>query len=326
MKKPVFSIVIPCYNVEAYIDRCLSYVVNQTFTDWECILINDGSTDSTPDICNKWKSADNRFLVIHQSNGGVSSARNAGIDAANGDYILFVDPDDWIPYNTLDVYARHIGEYDLIRCSVDLIGSYGNTIKHVRMGQFYGKDDYLADILSYNDINRGIVFGCCSRDLIILNHIRFDERYKVNEDYLALFYLLKAADKCKFLDETLYYYDIGNSNSCCHQMDYIKDRNFFAVHNLIYKDSYISDSKWAPYKSQGTCKSMCDIIKRLLHSDLSTEQVCNYIKSLSQYYPSVKDIIHSSVTYKYKLKLLYFKYCIPRFVAHQMQVRAHKCF
>ncbi|MBW8348411.1 glycosyltransferase [Bacillus sp. IITD106] len=94
--KPLISIIVPVYNVQSYLPRCIDSVLEQTFSEYELILINDGSTDDSGNICDEYTKKDSRILVIHKENGGVSSARNVGIDAANGQYIGFIDSDDFI--------------------------------------------------------------------------------------------------------------------------------------------------------------------------------------------------------------------------------------
>ena len=98
---PLISIVIPVYNVEQYLGECVDSVIAQTYREWEIILIDDGSTDSSGSICDGYAKKDDRVRVVHQTNGGVSSARNAGIEAANGEYLMFVDSDDTIIPETL---------------------------------------------------------------------------------------------------------------------------------------------------------------------------------------------------------------------------------
>lgn len=97
--KPIISIIVPIYNVEKYLPKCIESILNQNFKEFELILVDDGSPDRSGDICDKYASKDNRIKVIHKKNGGVSSARNAGLKAAIGDYIGFVDPDDYIDEN-----------------------------------------------------------------------------------------------------------------------------------------------------------------------------------------------------------------------------------
>ena len=88
------SVIIPVYKVEKYLDKCIESVVNQTFTDLEIILIDDGSPDRCPEICEQWAKKDSRIVVIHKKNGGLSDARNAGLNIATGEFISFVDSDD----------------------------------------------------------------------------------------------------------------------------------------------------------------------------------------------------------------------------------------
>ena len=96
MTFPLISIIVPIYKVEPYLRRCLDSIVNQTYTNLEIILIDDGSPDGCPQICNEYAARDDRIVVIHKENGGLSDARNAGLDICKGEYISFVDSDDWI--------------------------------------------------------------------------------------------------------------------------------------------------------------------------------------------------------------------------------------
>lgn len=98
---PKITIIIPVYNVERYLRRCLDIIAAQTFTDWECILIDDGSPYASGAVCDEYAANDGRFCVIHQDNRGVSAARNAGLDAARGEWIAFVDSGDWVDKDML---------------------------------------------------------------------------------------------------------------------------------------------------------------------------------------------------------------------------------
>ncbi|GHU72400.1 hypothetical protein FACS189450_10130 [Spirochaetia bacterium] len=103
----IISIIVPVYKVEKYLRRCLDSIIEQTFIGFECILVDDGSPDGCPAICDEYAKKDSRFVVIHQANTGVSAARNAGLDIARGDWIWFVDSDDWLEPNALEtLYAK----------------------------------------------------------------------------------------------------------------------------------------------------------------------------------------------------------------------------
>ena len=99
MNKPLISVIVPVYKVERYLDECVESIVNQTYHNLEIVLVDDGSPDNCPQMCDDWAKKDERIRVIHKENGGVSSARNAGLDICTGDYISFIDSDDWIPSN-----------------------------------------------------------------------------------------------------------------------------------------------------------------------------------------------------------------------------------
>ena len=100
-EEPLISVIVPVYNVERYLDQCVKSIVEQSYRNLEIILVDDGSRDACPGKCDMWAAKDNRISVIHKANGGLSSARNAGLDQARGDCIAFVDSDDWIDPNML---------------------------------------------------------------------------------------------------------------------------------------------------------------------------------------------------------------------------------
>ena len=102
----LISVVVPIYNMEAYLAQCLDSLLAQRFTDFELLLVDDGSRDASPAICDRYADRDNRIRVIRKPNGGVSSARNAGIEAARGHYLLFVDPDDWVDEDFLSQFLE----------------------------------------------------------------------------------------------------------------------------------------------------------------------------------------------------------------------------
>ena len=100
---PKVSIIVPVYNAEKYLRECLDSIISQIFTDWECILVDDGSPDNSGEICNEYAKDDSRFRVFHVQNGGVSRARNIGLDNMSSEWVMFVDSDDAIAENTLEI-------------------------------------------------------------------------------------------------------------------------------------------------------------------------------------------------------------------------------
>lgn len=126
----MISVIVPVFNVEKYLDRCILSIVNQTYLDIEIILIDDGSTDSSSVICDMWEQKDNRIKVIHKKNEGVSIARNTGIDAVQGEYVYFVDGDDYLENNAFEKMYNIIKKYDVdfVYCGFNQIDSIDRKI------------------------------------------------------------------------------------------------------------------------------------------------------------------------------------------------------
>ena len=106
------SVIVPVYKVEKYLNRCVNSILNQTYKDLEVILVDDGSPDSCPEICDGYAQKDKRVKVIHKENGGQGSARNSGLDVARGEYILFVDSDDYIAKNLIEITLQKAERFD----------------------------------------------------------------------------------------------------------------------------------------------------------------------------------------------------------------------
>lgn len=123
MNTSLITVIVPIYKVEPYLDRCVRSIVDQTYTNLEIILVDDGSPDNCPTMCDAWAAKDSRIKVIHKANGGLSDARNAGLAAATGDYIAFVDSDDWIAPEMLERLYEAIqrDESDIAACAVEMV-------------------------------------------------------------------------------------------------------------------------------------------------------------------------------------------------------------
>ena len=125
MQNQLISVIVPIYNVEAYLNRCIESIVNQTYNNIEIILVNDGSTDGSLDICKKWEKEDSRIIVIDKQNGGLASSRNVGLEIATGELIGFVDHDDYIETNMYEIMEKDMVENDAVMCSS--FGVYDNS-------------------------------------------------------------------------------------------------------------------------------------------------------------------------------------------------------
>lgn len=198
------SIIVPVYNVEKYLRRCVDSILAQTFTDFECILIDDGSPDGSPAICDEYAKKDNRIKVIHQENSGVSAARNAGLDVARGEWIGFVDSDDWVENNFLETLMnlKDIENYDILQFNF-------NNINPTLDLEVIPVTD--CDLELTNKYECPWWFGMCwtrlyKKSLIIENKINFPIDIKWGEDTFFSYMSLYCAKRIRGISKEIYNY------------------------------------------------------------------------------------------------------------------------
>lgn len=222
MNQPLVSVVIPVYNVEKYLDRCIVSIVEQTYRNTEIILVDDGSKDNSPSICDSWAERDGRIRVIHKQNAGAGMARNTGIDNACGDYILFVDSDDYIDLSTVEkcVQLHQKDNSDIVMFGRVEAKKNGETQnKPILTDKYYFENEEVTeDILSGLFINeKGFGVGVCGKmfrlPVIKDSGIRFrSERELLSEDAFFLVELFEHITSVSILPENFYYY-YQNENS-----------------------------------------------------------------------------------------------------------------
>ena len=211
------SVIVPVFNVENYLHKCIDSIINQTFKDLEIILVNDGSTDASPKICDDYAQKDVRVKVIHQENAGVSVARNNGINNALGNYVTFVDSDDWLEpsmYETMFAITQSKNASDIIMCDFVTIK---NNIKqevssNLRNG-FYTKQQIINELyptlLVTEDFGRIPIVSVCSclfkRSIFVDNKIKFNADLKYSEDYLFMADVMINANSFYYLKHKYFY-------------------------------------------------------------------------------------------------------------------------
>lgn len=203
----MISVIVPVYNVQQYLERCLDSILRQTYDNLEIILVDDGSTDSSGRICDNYKEKDSRIFVIHKENGGLSDARNAGIEAATGDYIAFVDSDDWIDDDMYEVLYQILQENDadIAECSyrnvfVDHIEEEtSNTGECLKADKLFALENQLAWINF-----RSIVWNKIFKKNIFKN-LRFPIG-KFHEDEFIIYKAFYLAEKLVSIDISKYNY------------------------------------------------------------------------------------------------------------------------
>ena len=208
------SVIIPVYKVEKYLDKCVESVANQTYKDLEIILVDDGSPDNCPAVCDEWAKKDSRIKVIHKENGGVSSARNAGIDIAEGEYICFVDSDDFVRENYVQFLLSAIEETDA-DVSIMPFLYVGKTIQQKKVKNQLVRIDNMslneAKLVFSNDLMFGPVSKLYKADIIKQNKIKFPQNVHLGEDTIFVFTYLKYAASISFGEKAEYEYYTENS-------------------------------------------------------------------------------------------------------------------
>jgi glycosyltransferase involved in cell wall biosynthesis len=206
-----FSVVIPIYNIEKYLRQCLDSIVTQTYRNLEIILVDDGSKDNCPAICDSYASTDSRIKVIHKKNGGLVSARKAGAKEATAEYIACVDGDDWIEKDYFEKFADVIEEYspDVVCCGTILQKGDGSTQRQEvkeRYG-YYEKDDLTNIIYPHLMGFSGNIWGkVFKRDVYMEVQLGLDERIKIAEDACVVIPCVHKAESLFILEECLYNY------------------------------------------------------------------------------------------------------------------------
>lgn len=212
---PEFSVIIPVYNVEKHLGKCIDSILAQTFKDYELILIDDGSLDKSGEICEQYAMKDSRIVVVHQKNGGVSAARNKGIDKAKGRYITFIDSDDSVENNYLSSMYTISEDIDLVIGGIKHIEINGNEYD-----ELYSKNQSLMelkrDILLEMIQNGSIKYAVSkrfNRNILLEKNIRFDCSMNLSEDTLFVANYLCTCKCVKYIGKTVYRYYRHNENT-----------------------------------------------------------------------------------------------------------------
>lgn len=219
--KELVSFVVPVYNAEKYLEQCIESILNQSYDRVELILVNDGSTDCSGDICNAYENKDPRVKVIHQDNAGPSVARNRGIDAVTGEYIQFVDADDHIASHMTKVLVETLSdEFQLVICGYELITKEENRVISSKNFSFYKPGNYLKEdfLKHFGEIYQDYYIHynwnkLYVAELIQKNGIRFDQDVIRGEDLLFNLQYLDYCKKIAIISDFLYYYTTSNDES-----------------------------------------------------------------------------------------------------------------
>ncbi len=231
-----FSIIVPVYNVEKYIEKCLNSIYSQSYENFEVIIVNDGSPDNSVDIINKYVQKDSRFKLYNKKNGGLSDARNFGVKKAKGDYIIFVDSDDYINNKTLEMINNEINKYknlDIIRYELSIVNEKHQIVKEFKHFPFSNKNinEAFPILLKNNYLDPAPLYAV-NRKFMINNNFKFSEN-RFHEDFGLTLKMLISAKKISSIDFCGYYY-VHRNNSIMNEKryDHIRKKAFDTLYHF----------------------------------------------------------------------------------------------
>lgn len=309
------SVVIPVYNAEKYIQRCILSIQNQTYPDWELILVDDGSKDNSLKICQKNAAVDERIKVIHQSNKGPGEARNAGIVATTGDFIVFVDADDYIDKDYFQMLSKKVDGNDVVFIDVQQRKSDGSPGKNEFMSVYKGAsmDDMVRSCMT-GYFPWGGVRKVASARLIKENNIKYSQA-RIGEEAVFTFRVLSAAKTFTFIDEKpVYFYELHEDS----QSNIPLDDPWGDTYRQM-KECLIQEGKYEEYAStlnalnvMATIISVNSITRKRSIKDsikLSRERIKECVHSLDDAFPI--DIKHLPLKAKVWIPCVKMKWAVP---------------
>lgn len=235
--EPLISIIVPVYNIENYIERSLRSICNQTYQNLEIIVVDDGSTDQSGQIVDYIAAEDKRIVAIHKENGGVSTARNAGIERASGEYIGFVDGDDTLESDMFEVLIANALKHqaDISHCGYQMV--FPDRVDYYyNSGELRVQDNYqgIYDLVKAEKIEPGVWNKLYKRE--VLENCRFDANIRINEDLLFNYAAFKNAKKSVYEDVAKYHYMIRKNSAATSVMSKKKLDDSIEVLSKIMKE------------------------------------------------------------------------------------------
>lgn len=274
---PEISVIVPVYNAEEYLERCIKSILNQSFTDFELILVDDGSTDSSPFLCDKAREKDNRIRVVHKDNGGVSSARNCGIDSSKGKYLIFCDSDDYVEQDWLELMYKAVTKdgADVGVCGFKFIFSD----EEEKNTEIVYKGNELISVLDrsglYTVLESQLFYIMCDKiykaEIIKQYNLKVDETIQYSEDIHFNFnYFMKMKGGFAVIGKALYNYEKRNENSATKK--YAKNLwkitlKAFAMMKKAYKSLGTDAAQYEPEMYTRFVNMICSVLHNTMKKD-----------------------------------------------------------
>lgn len=265
------SVIVPVYNVESYVAKCIESIVNQTFKDLDIILVDDGSTDSSGSICDRYAEKDKRIRVIHKENGGVSSARNAGLDIAVGDYYVFIDGDDYANSQLIETLRSVItdNDADLAMCNYIHVDESGEKvgISELRITQ----PQIVSSDWMLERISRGWTFGAIVWNKMYKSKLFEGLRYPSfnnGEDEFVSHHVMAKAEKAVIIPNVLYYYTLRQGSLT---KSGFRLGNIYSIYAFVDRIDFLGSLGKKEYAGNALVLAIKDLTRRWNHQKECTD-------------------------------------------------------
>lgn len=310
MENKKVSVVVPIYNVEDYLNKCVNTIVNQTYKNLEIILVDDGAKDNSGALCDKWAEKDDRIKVVHKENGGLSSARNAGMDVATGDYIMFEDSDDWLEVELIEKCVERITKdsSDLVIFGYKKVDEQGENLGEFTFGNNTINKEDLTDQLFQRIVEMS--FGYAWNKLYDFNVIKKsglknDSSIIDREDLVFNMQMLSHWNKISYLEFAGYNY-LQRATSLLHNSNLARLKNIRPFCEKMHSIKFGNSESEKKVYNMNVLHYLSDcIIKNVLWNDeLSKTEKINWIKDIIRDCPN-KDILFNDSDNPRHLKTLY---------------------
>lgn len=307
------SVIIPVYNCELYLERCLNSVLNQTYSKLEVILIDDGSTDNSGKICDAWAQKDCRIIVRHTKNNGVSTARNIGLNLSQGEYISFIDSDDWIDNDMYTVQIDVMQKHDIDICVSGYVLSTNSTSCNAFKTadcRVYNREDALMEIFSYKS-QQYMDWILCDKlfKRSIISHVRFKRECTFGEDKLLFWNIMKNVHQIYYFPLNKYHYFM-REDSAIHTNNIRHILDDILVSETIYKEACVEKKVIYELMAIRYYMTIISSIRRImLLYKQSKEEIILVNKYSNIIRKNLFYILSKKISYIYILGVIYV--CLP---------------
>lgn len=302
MQKKI-SIIVPVYNTEHKIKKCINSIVNQEYKNIEIIIVNDGSTDNSLKICNEMANIDSRIMIINQDNLGVSAARNIALKKVTGNYVIFVDSDDYLEENSIQNIVNSLEDYDIVSFGYRYIYECKKINVDFKYNDRILNQDEAIKLLLLNKIFIGALWNKVFKRECI-EKLLFDEDIKIGEDLLFQYNALKNSTKIKIVNKIVYNYVIYDENTS-NKSNYKKWLQFENVTKYVLDDICKTKPKLKKYAISKYVNSNLYLLNKLPSDSKELVRCENNIKKYALQY-------NLFFRNKFKNKIKVLKICIKK--------------